>query len=60
MDENRKKARWRRRRIIYNNDGDDVKEVKNCHEMHWQFMTRSAKKLEDDVLNADVYAFWTE
>ncbi len=52
MDENRKKARWRRRRIIYNNDGDDVKEVKNCHEMHWQFMTRSGKELKDDVLNA--------
>ena len=28
MDENRKKARWRLRRIIYNNDGDDVIEAR--------------------------------
>ncbi len=26
MDEKRKAARWRQRRIIYNNDGDDVRE----------------------------------
>jgi len=24
MDEQRKSARWRKRRIIYNNDGDDI------------------------------------
>ena len=24
MDETRKAARWRKRRIIFNNDGDDV------------------------------------
>ncbi len=28
MDEDRKTARWRRRRIIYNNDGDDVIEAR--------------------------------
>ena len=52
MNENRKAARWRQRRIIYNNDGDDVKEVQNRHEGHWQFMTRSGGELIDDFLAA--------
>jgi hypothetical protein len=52
MDENRKKARWRRRRIIYNNDGDDIKEVKNHHDALWQVMTRTGGELSLDVLNA--------
>ena len=52
MDENRKKARWRRRRIIYNNDGNDAREAKNHHGAHWQFMRRSGGELSRDVLDA--------
>ena len=52
MSENRKVARWRQRRTIYNNDGDDVKEVQNRHEVHWQFMERSGGELIDDFLEA--------
>ena len=52
MNENRRAARWRQRRIIYNNDGDDVKEVQNRHEAHWQLMTRSGGELIDDFLAA--------
>ena len=52
MNENRKAARWRQRRIIYNNDGDDVKEVQNRHEGHWQLMERSGGELIDDFLAA--------
>ena len=52
MNENRKAARWRRRRIIYNNDGDDVVEVKNRHDAHWQVTRRSGGELIDDFLKA--------
>ncbi len=52
MNENRKAARWRRRRIIYNNDGDDVVEVKNRHDAHWQVTRRSGGELIDDFLEA--------
>ncbi len=52
MNESRKAARWRRRRIIYNNDGDDVKEAQNRHDVHWQLMVRSGGELIDDFLQA--------
>jgi len=46
MDTNRKAARWRQRRIIYNNDGDDMKEMHNHHHVHWQFLKRSGAELQ--------------
>ena len=52
MDEKRRAARWRQRRIIYNNDGDDVVEVKNRHDAHWQSTKRSGGELIDDFLRA--------
>ena len=56
MDETRKAARWRKRRIIFNNDGDDVSESKTeaelRHAAHWRVFTRSGGELMDDYLNA--------
>ena len=52
MDTQRKAARWRSRRIIYNNDGDDVREPQNHHEFTWQLLERSAGELSEDFLSA--------
>jgi hypothetical protein len=52
MDETRKAARWRKRRIIYNNDGDEVREARQRHDVNWQLTTRSGGDLIDDFLNA--------
>jgi hypothetical protein len=52
MDEKRRAARWRKRRLIYNNDGDDVREVQNRHDGDWQLLARSRGELIDDYLNA--------
>ena len=52
MDESRKAARWRQRRIIYNNDGDDVREPVNHHELLWQLLKRSGGDLAEDFLKA--------
>ena len=51
MDEDRKKARWRRRRIIYNNDGDDVKEVKKGYDCGLQIKNYNDIR-EGDVVEA--------
>ena len=52
MDEERKAARWRKRRLIYNNDGSDVYEAKSRHDVQMQFTKRSGGQLRDDFLNA--------
>jgi hypothetical protein len=56
MDEKRKAARWRKRRIVYNNDGQDVIEartgVEHHHDIKWQMLVRSGGELIDDFLNA--------
>ena len=56
MDEKRKAARWRKRRIVYNNDGQDVIEartgVEHRHDIKWQMLVRSGGELMDDFLNA--------
>ena len=41
MDAQRRAARWRTRRIVYNNDGDDVREPQNHREYTWQLLNRS-------------------
>ena len=52
MDEKRKAARWRKRRIIYNNDGDDIIEAKTPHDVKAGLMTRSDGELIDAFLRA--------
>ena len=52
MEEMRKTARWRTRRIIYNNDGDDVIEVENRHDVEESLMERDRGELIDDFLDA--------
>ena len=56
MDEKRKAARWRKRRIVYNNDGQDVIEARtgeeHRHDIQWQMSVRSGGELIDDFLNA--------
>ena len=56
MDEKRRAARWRKRRIIYNNDGDDALEartgVEHDHDVAEALMTRKTGELTDDFLNA--------
>jgi hypothetical protein len=52
MDAQRRAARWRTRRIIYNNDGDDVREPQNHREYPWQFLNRSGGELREDFLDA--------
>lgn len=46
MDE-RRAARWRQRRIIYNNDGDDVRQVQDHHDADWQLTTRKGELIDD-------------
>ena len=45
MDEKRRAARWRKRRIIYNNDGNDVREawtgVERRHDVEEKLFARS-------------------
>ncbi len=54
-DKKRKAARWRKRRIIYNNDGDDVVEVRtgphHRHDVEESLTTRSGGELIDDFLS---------
>ena len=56
MNEKRKTARWRRRRIIYNNDGDEVfgapPEFEDSHDSTEALMTRTNGELIDDFLDA--------
>ena len=52
MDEERKAARCRKRRIIYNNDGDDIVEDSSRHGAMAGLMTRSDGELIDDFLQA--------
>ena len=56
MDAERQKARWRRRRIIYNNDGDDALEarsgVEHEHDVADSLMVRSSGDLVRDFLDA--------
>ena len=52
MDEQRKAARSRQRRIIYNNDGDDVIETNNRYGVMSGLMTRTDGELIDDFLQA--------
>ena len=57
MDAARERARWLRRRIIYNNDGDDVIEARpegpeNDHDVAESLMVRSSGDLVEDYLAA--------
>ena len=52
MDAQRRAARWRTRRIVYNNDGDDVREPQNDREHSWHFLNRSGGELREDFLDA--------
>ena len=56
MDAEREQARWRRRRIIYNNDGDDALEsrpgVEHEHDVAEALMVRSSGDLVQDFLDA--------
>ena len=56
MGEKRRAARWRKRRIIYNNDGDNVIEartgLKHDHDVAEALMIRKTGELLDDFLNA--------
>ena len=54
MKEKRKVARWRNRRIIFNNDGDDVNVAETPHDVHVGLMTRTEGDLIDDFLNARI------
>ena len=48
----RETARWRKRRIIYNNDGDDVVVAKTENNFKAGLMARGDGELIDDFLNA--------
>ena len=56
MDAAREKARWRKRRIIYNNDGDDALEarsgVEHEHDVAEALMVRKTGDLAQDFLDA--------
>ena len=52
MSESRQQARWRRRRIIYNNDGDDVIPAENRHDQEEELLVRGEGELLDDFINA--------
>ena len=56
MDEQRQKARWRRRRIIYNNDGDDALEARSGleheHDVAEALAVRASGDLVQDFLDA--------
>ena len=52
MDQERKAARWRKRRIIYNNDGDDIVETDNHLGVISGLMQRTDGELIDDFLQA--------
>ena len=55
MNEQRRAARWRKRRIIYNNDGNDVREawtgVENRHDGEEKLFRRTGAELIEDFLN---------
>ena len=56
MDEQRQQARWRRRRIIYNNDGDDALEarsgIEHEHDVAESLAVRASGDLVQDFLDA--------
>ena len=52
MDEKRRAARWRDRRIIYNNDGDDVIQARTPQETAQGLAERESGELIDDFLDA--------
>ena len=51
MDESREKSRWRRRRIIYNNDGNDVVRVTASGEVTEGLMEADSGDLKADFLD---------
>ncbi len=52
MSQTRRDARWRRRRIIYNNDGDDVIQARTSQETAQGLAERESGELIDDFLDA--------
>ena len=52
MKKTRQKARWRQRRIIYNNDGDDVIQANSSHDREEELLVRGKGELIDDFLGA--------
>ena len=56
MDQARRDARWRKRRIIYNNDGDDAlfarDGLEHEHDVAEALAVRTSGELVDDFLNA--------
>ena len=54
MAESRQEARWRQRRIIYNNDGDDVIQAERRHDQEEELLVRGDGELLDDFINARI------
>ena len=54
MAESRREARWRQRRIIYNNDGDDVIQAESRHDQEEELLVRGEGELLDDFINARI------
>ena len=54
MSESRQQARWRQRRIIYNNDGDDVIQAESRHDQEEELLVRGEGELLDDFINARI------
>ena len=52
MNATRQEARWRRRRIIYNNDGDDVIQANSSHDREEELLVRGTGELIDEFLEA--------
>ena len=52
MNQTRRDARWRRRRIIYNNDGDDVIQAKTPQKAAQGLLRRDSGELIDNFLDA--------
>ena len=52
MSATRQEARWRRRRIIYNNDGDDVIQADSSHDREEELLVRGKGELIDEFLDA--------
>ena len=52
MSTTRQKARWRQRRIIYNNDGDDVIQANTSHDREEELLVRGTGELIDEFLEA--------
>jgi hypothetical protein len=48
----RQEARWRKRRIVYNNDGDDVIQAEGSHDKEEELLVRGEGGLIEDFLDA--------